>query len=346
MHPQGRAGFITILFASVLALTFAMNFTAPANGQDASSLSVEQQLADKYAPYMSLKKEKSVCDSNTEQYLPITVDIVLNNPEVSLRNSDGDVVKVAPSAQDLANLPAGYYLDYPGTPRDPGCTYAKWFQKIKGDNPPSTYAHVINDGEGHIVVQYWFFYVFNNFNDTHESDWEMMQITFDANSVEEALQIEPTSVALAQHAGGETSDWGSVKLEMKDGHPVTHSASGSHADYYADDIYLGWGDNGTGFGCDITTPPSHVILLKAILVPDNPTRPGHLPGRPSADVGEKSNRPSSMDPRVPISTSNGTSRWNGKMACGIPRSPFQPPKHRDPIPGRFFAPSQSTAPGR
>jgi hypothetical protein len=274
MRPRRRTGLATILFASLLALTFAMSFTAPANGQDASSLSVEQQLADKYAPYMSLKKEKSVCDSNAEQYLPITVDIVLNNPDVTLRNEDGDVVKVAPSAQDMANLPAGYYLDYPGTPRDPKCTYAKWFQKIKGDNPPSTYAHVINDGEGHIVVQYWFFYVFNNFNDTHESDWEMMQITFDANSVEEALQIEPTSVALAQHAGGETSEWGSAKLQMKDGHPVTHSASGSHADYYADDIYLGWGDNGTGFGCDITTPPSHVILLKAILVPDKPDPTG------------------------------------------------------------------------
>src|SRR3954447_15405974 len=179
MHPQSCAGLIKLLFAGVVALALAMGFTSPAYGQDAGTSSLEQRLADKYAPYMSLKKEKSICDSNAEQYLPITVDIVLNNPDVTLRNADGDVVKGAPSAQDLANLPAGYYLDYPGTPRDPGCTYAKWFQKIKGDNPPSTYAYVINDDDGHIVVQYWFFYVFNNFNDTHESDWEMMQITFD-----------------------------------------------------------------------------------------------------------------------------------------------------------------------
>ena len=268
-HRCVAPGFV--FFAMLMTLAFGL--VPSASGQDVVT-PAEQQLADNYAPTMSLKRGKGVCDSNAEQYFPITVDIVLNNPEVALRNEDGDIVKMAPSAQDLANLPAGFYLDFPGTPRNPGCTYAKWFQKIKGDNPPSTYAHIVNTGDGHIVLQYWFYYIFNNFNDTHESDWEMLQLTFDASSVEEALQKDPSIVAFAQHAGGETAEWGDPKLTLIDGHPHTHSSSGSHADYYADDIYLGWGDQGTGFGCDITTAPSDTVRLKAIVVPDNPDPAG------------------------------------------------------------------------
>ena len=64
-------------------------------------------------------------------------------------------------------------------------------------------------------LQYWFFYYFNEFNNLHEGDWEMIQLLFDADSVEEALAQEPVAVAFAQHSGGETADWDAPKLEKK-----------------------------------------------------------------------------------------------------------------------------------
>ncbi len=40
------------------------------------------------------------------------------------------------------------------------------------------YAHVATDPEdpGKLALQYWFFYAFNDFNNLHEGDWEMIQL--------------------------------------------------------------------------------------------------------------------------------------------------------------------------
>ena len=47
---------------------------------------------------------------------------------------------------------------------------------------PTVYAHVAKDPDypGKVALQYWFFYPFNDFNNTHEGDWEMTQLVFDA----------------------------------------------------------------------------------------------------------------------------------------------------------------------
>ena len=61
-----------------------------------------------------------------------------------------------------------------------------------GARPPITYAHIATQkGHSGFVVQYWFFYYFNQFNDLHEGDWEGMQIAFDAADAREALARVP-----------------------------------------------------------------------------------------------------------------------------------------------------------
>ena len=40
---------------------------------------------------------------------------------------------------------------------------------------------------GKLALQYWFFYAFNDFNNTHEGDWEMIQLVFDADDAADAL---------------------------------------------------------------------------------------------------------------------------------------------------------------
>src|SRR4051794_15764392 len=55
------------------------------------STSAEQQLADRYAPTIMLRKYDGICGDEGEPYVPMTVDPVLDNPEVALRQvGNGD----------------------------------------------------------------------------------------------------------------------------------------------------------------------------------------------------------------------------------------------------------------
>ena len=55
------------------------------------------------------------------------------------------------------------------------------------------YAHVATNPNdpGKIALQYWLFYVFNDFNNPHEGDWEMIQINFHAATPAEVLETTP-----------------------------------------------------------------------------------------------------------------------------------------------------------
>lgn len=241
--------------------------------------SAEQQLIERYAPIVALKNQTSTCDSKGEPYFPVAVEAVLGDPTITLkRGATGSsktdpVIATAPTAQDLFAKGSDYYLDLPGDPRRPGCSYATWFAERKGNLTPTTYAHIVTDGKSQLAIQYWFFYVFNDYNNKHESDWEMMQVVFDVRTVEQALTVDPVKVALAQHGGGETAAWTSSKLQREGTHPIVYSASGSHASQYGSATWLGWGENGTGFGCDITTGPSTRVPLTPVLLPNKVSDP-------------------------------------------------------------------------
>ncbi|MGC4105776.1 MAG: hypothetical protein QM753_05370 [Thermomicrobiales bacterium] len=237
----------------------------------------EQELADKYAPIAMLKKQLKPCDPSGEQYLPIAVDVSLNDPDVKLRRDAGPdekedpVIMTGPSAQDLVHSDASYYLDLPGNSLDPGCTYETWSNKRIAELGlvPSTYARVVREEgrPGQLALQYFFYWVYNDFLDDHESDWEMVQLIFDADTPEEALTQDPVMITFAQHERGENATWEEAKAQFDGNHIVTYPASGSHADYFSSDVWLGWGENGAGFGCDRSNPESVATPLKAIVVP-------------------------------------------------------------------------------
>ena len=238
-----------------------------------ASSSPSEQLIQAFSPIVMLKEQKHPCDSDGEAFLPAPVEVVFDDPQVNLVISPSrgrrELVTGAPDVQDLANNQVGYHLDFPGNPRRPGCGYERWFKERMQGYSPTTYANVIVGDDGRLALQYWFFYVFNDFNNTHEGDWERIQLTWEATSIEEALTEQPVEVGYSQHAGGERAGWESDKLSKEGNHPVVFAASGSHASKFGSGTYLGWGEDNSGFGCDVTTGPSVRVEPEVILLPND-----------------------------------------------------------------------------
>ncbi len=104
---------------------------------------------------------------------------MLGRSDVKLVESDGRVVKTAPTAADLYGKDGGY-ARLPGEPSgDAGCSYEEWFNRIAAGKATTAYAHIVGE-QGKLALQYWFYYPFNDWNNKHESDWEMIQLVFDA----------------------------------------------------------------------------------------------------------------------------------------------------------------------
>lgn len=229
-------------------------------------------LAQRHTPIVMIRKRDEICASDGEAYWPVPVELVFDNSAVRLRHNAGgpplrDPVLVdSPSIDDIATADADSYLDFPGHPRSPGCTYERWYRATMSEYEPTVYARVLEAAPEHVVVQYHLYYVFNDFNNMHESDWEMIQLRFDVPTVRDALATVPSQVAYAQHAGGETADWDGGKLEREGLRPVVYVSQGSHASHYSPATWLGWGERGSGFGCDTTEQPVRPIDVSVVLL--------------------------------------------------------------------------------
>ena len=280
MAIAGKKSLSARLIASVslflLVIMAASLFYQPV-GVSAQQ-SPEQELADKYSPILMLKQQSGNCDYKGEGYFPTTVDWLWDNPDISLRvagdgdNSQDAVLKTAPSVQDLVTAGPDTYLDFPGDPRNPGCAFEQYFKQkaIELGLEPTIYAkYVYSPTEHRLYLQYWYYFFFNDWNDTHESDWEMLALGFNAETAEEALTMEPSWVGYAQHGGGETANWNDASKLGRDGdHPIAYLSAGSHATYYNANTMIGWGENGSAFGCDVTTAPSTEVRPQVVVIPD------------------------------------------------------------------------------
>ena len=238
----------------------------------AADTAAETALAERYAPVVRLVDQPEECGPG-EPYIPTDVDVLFDEPTVAFRGpwNRTDLVKIAPAATDLVNR-YEYHLDFPGNPLDAGCDYERWARRLTKGTSPTVYAHVASDSRhpGKLALQYWFFYPFNDFNNTHEGDWEMIQLDFAATTAEEAAARDPVEVGYSSHEGAERATWGDEKLEIVDGtHPVVYPAAGSHANKYTAALHLGSSAE-AGVGCDDTLGPHREVRPVVQTIPGDP----------------------------------------------------------------------------
>ena len=96
----------------------------------------------------------------------------------------------------------------------------------------------------------------------------MVQLTFDASTVKDALKQDPARAAFSQHSGGEMALWTAKKLRKDGTHPIVFVAVGSQANYYGPHLYIGRAEQGAGFGCDDASNPGSRFQLRADLIPE------------------------------------------------------------------------------
>jgi hypothetical protein len=252
---------VSLVVTGAALLVVGLFVSAPA----VAGLTEEQQLAERFAPVVRLVEQADECGPG-EPYEPMDVDALFAQPTVALRGpwNSTDLIKIGPAAKDLVGR-FDYHLDFPGDALDPGCTYERWARLISAGREPTVYAHVAKEPAypDELALQYWFFYAFNDFNNLHEGDWEMVQLVFDAPDAHVALSRTPVDVGYTSHEGAERAAWEDDKLEVVDGtHPVVFPAAGSHANKYTEALYLGSSAE-AGVGCDDTRGP-HVELRPAV----------------------------------------------------------------------------------
>lgn len=104
------------------------------------------------------------------------------------------------------------------------------------------YGRVVHENSW-IVLQYWFFYAFNNWRtgfygaNDHEGDWEMIAVYL----FEEDGEIKPQWVAYAAHdywGDDLRRRWDDPELEKVGEHPVVYPGAGSHASHFTPGEYL------------------------------------------------------------------------------------------------------------
>ena len=155
------------------SLCLALVFAGVAQAQ------AEEELAESYAPIVRLVEQPEECGPG-EPYRPIDVGAIFDEETVSLRGPwrSNDLVEIGPSADDLGRGLYEYNLDFPGDALNPGCDYELWARRITADTEPTVYAHVAQEAAypDRLALQYWFYYPFNDWNNLHEGDWEMIQL--------------------------------------------------------------------------------------------------------------------------------------------------------------------------
>ena len=216
---QASVATATATVALAAGETVTCTFTHRALGPHPAASAVA--LAARFAPTLRL--------SAAEHYRPIAMQDYLAH--ATLRSGTAPLGKVVQRQPTLFSLPVGggsSYLDVRGPqPFLHASQYRTIEQALERARRPTVYWRIAHQpSTGRLAIEYWFLYLYNDFVDRHEADWEGVTVVVDNGA--------PLGVSSSQHQGRTWSSWPAT---ITDDHPVVYVAAGSHANYPAPGSY-------------------------------------------------------------------------------------------------------------
>jgi hypothetical protein len=193
--------------------TVTCTFTHRALGPRPAASAVA--LAAQFAPTLRL--------AAAEHYKPIAMQDYV--ARTTLRTGSPPLGPVAQQHPTLFSLPVGSgasYLDVRGPqPYLHASQYRTIEQSLEQARRPTVYWRIAHQpSTGRLAIEYWFLYLYNDFADRHEADWEGVTVVVDNGA--------PLGVSFSQHQGRTWSAWPAT---LADDHPVVYVGAGSHANY-------------------------------------------------------------------------------------------------------------------
>jgi Vacuolar protein sorting-associated protein 62 len=191
-------------------------------------------LLDKHQPYLRY-------DSH-EAYFADDAAIFADSPGNTLQQANGHVLATAGAELSLALLS---HDPYPGAAAiawaktDVLSIHDKQYRERAAELHMQpryanvAYGHVVEDSRGATWLQYWYCYLFNDYNliggflkaGLHEGDWETVQLRLGSDG-------NPDHAVYAQHNHAEDRPWDQIETVPGTDRPVVYVARGSHASYF------------------------------------------------------------------------------------------------------------------
>ncbi len=272
-------------------------------------------LARRYAPALALAPDDEA---------PRTVELLLDQAKVEYRSGDSAAVETGVDGArlgELADHPEAF-IELPPSLDDAAAHRRLYEQAVATDHSGryavTAYASVhcdtnTADLRGHTVIQYWLFYLYNDFYNKHDGDWELIQVVLDTDG-------QPQFAAYAQHNSYTWRDWSEMLVERRLGgdgveeqHPRVYVAKGSHASYFQ---YAP-----SGYGGDTVVDAQNFIVPRVQVLPPNPDAapaafgwlrfPGHW-GKPPTQPSCKGCQ---MGPVGPVYNAHGA-KWHTPLGWG------------------------------
>jgi hypothetical protein len=205
----GSVAAITLGAAERVTCTFTHRALGPRPAADAV------RLARRYAPTLRF--------ATGERYRPLHLDDYLARSVLRAGSPPrGTISQPQPTLFSLPITPAASYLDVRGAePNANAALYPSIEQQLETTNSRTiVYWHLARQpSTGRIAIEYWFFYLYNDFYDKHEADWEGVTVFLD-NGV-------PIGASYSQHQGRKWMPW----TTSTSAGPTVYVARGSHANY-------------------------------------------------------------------------------------------------------------------
>ena len=159
-----------------------------------------------------------------ETCYPIDATYHIDNSAVYVHDGEtATLVEDNPTISELSTYTeSAFFLDNTQGSSKDADSIISHYQQSRNEYDTVVY-YQQSEKMGKTVLQYWFFYAYNNGDlNVHEGDWEMIQLIFESST--------PTTAMYSQHHSGQQIQWNEVDATST--HPHVYVSRGSHANYF------------------------------------------------------------------------------------------------------------------